>query len=128
MIARRVLTLGALGTLLLAGGTVGKDYGPGTVVGQVTRTTGQPISRKVFIQAGSQKWALHMNRTTKVFHAGKQISVHNLDLGTWVRARGRRIGRLRLEVARLDVAGDRAAYRRSDSYRPSAPDGYFVAR
>jgi hypothetical protein len=104
-----------------------RDMGPGTVVGRVTDTTSR-TRRRIFVQAGREKWALHLGRTSRVFHAGQRVSIHNIDLGSWVRARGRRIGRLRLQVERLDVAGDRAAYRKSQAYRASQPDGYFLPR
>lgn len=104
------------------------DRGPGTVVGRVTSTSNKLSSRRIFVQAGPSKWALHLSDTTKVFHDRVQVSVHDIDNATWVKARGRRIGKLRLNVERLDIAGDRAAYRRSGAYRRSAPEGYFQPR
>lgn len=104
------------------------DRGPGTVVGRVTSTSGKLSGRKIFVQAGGSKWALHLNDTSKIFHDRVQVSVHDIDNATWVKARGRRIGKLRLNVERLDIAGDRAAYRRSGAYRRSAPEGYFQPR
>jgi hypothetical protein len=94
----------------------------------VTDTSGKLTGRRIFVQAGGAKWALHLGDTAKVYHAGVQVSVHDIDANTWVKARGRRIGKLRLKVERLDIAGDRAAYRKSGAYRRSAPDGYFQPR
>jgi len=111
-----------------AGAPAAKDMGPGTVVGRVTNTSNKLTSRRIFVQAGSQKWALHLSDTSKIYHAGRRVSVHNLDTTSYVKAQGRRIGKLRLQVTRLDVAGDRAAYRKAACYRASAPNGYFVAR
>ena len=104
---------------------VAADQGPGTVVGRVTNTSSRIKGRKVFVQADSRKWALHLG-TSKVYHAGVEVSIHDIDTGTFVKAKGRRIGKLRLDVERLDIAGDRAAYRKSGVYRRSQPEGYFV--
>ena len=106
----------------------GADRGPGTVVGRVTNTSSRLGSRKVFVQAGPRKWALHLGNTSTIYHAGVQVSVHDIDVGSYVKARGRRIGDLRLDVDRLDIAGDRAAFRKSGAYRRDAPDGYFMRR
>lgn len=126
---RKLIGLAAALALLGAGGGVGaKDMGRGTVVGKVTNTSSRLTSRKIFVQAGQEKWALHLSDTSRIFHAGVQVSVHDIDTGTWVKAQGTRIGKLRLNVSRLDIAGDRAAYRKARCYRPSAPDGYFDPR
>jgi hypothetical protein len=125
----RALPILALVLAAGAAGTVGaKDMGPGTVVGRVTNTSNKITGRKIFVQAGNQKWALHLNDTTRIFHAGRKVSVHAIDTVSYVKAQGRRIGKLRLNVSRLDIAGDRAAFRKAACYRASAPEGYFVAR
>lgn len=104
-----------------------RDLGPGTVVGKVTNTSSRALNRKIFVEAGGRKWALHMDDSSKVYNGRRKISIHEIDTGTWVKATGERIGSLRLNVERLDIAGDRAAYRKSGVYRRGAPDGYFVA-
>ena len=116
------LTAGAAGPVL------SKDMGPGTVVGRVVETPGNLEGRKLFVQAGREKWALHCGETTRIFHARRKVSVHDITEGMYVRAHGRRIGRLRLQTYRVDIAGDRLAFRRSDAYRRSAPEGYFTPR
>ena len=102
------------------------DMGRGIVVGRVTNTSSRVGNRKIFVQAGPRKWALHLSNTSTIYHAGVQVSVHDIDVGSYVKARGRRIGDLRLDVDRLDIAGDRAAFRKSNAYRRQAPDGYFM--
>ncbi|MFN3650213.1 MAG: hypothetical protein ACK47B_11595 [Armatimonadota bacterium] len=104
------------------------DLGPGTVVGKVTEVSSSSSGRKIWVTAGKERWTLHLSRTNKVFHAGRRYSLHDVDEGMYVKARGKRIGERRLEVERLDVAGDRAAFRKAQCYRPSAPEGYFVPR
>jgi hypothetical protein len=117
----------ALALLLAAEPGRAADLGPATVVGRVTNTSSRALNRKIFVQSGARKWALHMNGSTKVYHGRRQVSLHEIDTSSWIKARGRRIGRLRLDVERIDIAGDRAAYRRSGIYRRSAPEGYYVA-
>jgi hypothetical protein len=123
----RTAWIAAAVALLVALPLGAADLGYGRVVGRVTNTSSKLTSRKIFVQAAGRKWALHLSRTAKIFHNNVQVSVHDIDLGTWVNARGRRIGQLRLQVDRLDIAGDRAAYRKSQSYRRSSPDGYWQA-
>ncbi len=104
------------------------DLGRGRIVGRVTNTSGSAKGRKLFVTAGKEKWALHLSGTQKIFHAGRQVSVHDIDIGTWINAEGRRIGKLRLMVERLDIAGDRAAYVKSRAYRKAEPLGYYQPR
>jgi hypothetical protein len=102
------------------------DYGRGVLVGKVTNTTNRTLDRRIFVETGSQKWALHVNDTAEIFHAGRRVSIHDIDTTSYIKATGRRIGRLRLKAYRIDIIGDRAAYRRSRIYRRSAPEGYYV--
>ena len=127
MTRRELLALGAtaLGTVTATGTASAKDYGYGTVVGKVENTSSKVGSRKIFVQAGSQKWALHLGDTDTIIHDGVQVSVHDIDVGTYVKAVGKRIGKLRLQVVRLDIAGDRAAFKKAACYRKSHPEGYF---
>ena len=127
MTRRELLTIGttALGTIGAAGAVLSKDYGYGTVVGKVENTSNKIGSRKIFVQAGAQKWALHLGDTDTIIHDGVQVSVHDIDVGTYVKAVGKRIGKLRLEVVRLDIAGDRAAFKKAACYRKSQPEGYW---
>ena len=126
---KRWCTVGVLCCMLAPSAAVlADDMGPGTVVGRVTNTSSRFGSRRVFVQAGRRKWALHLTNTSSVYHAGVQVSVHDIDVGSYVKARGRRIGDQRLDVDRLDIAGDRAAFRKSGAYRRDAPEGYFMRR
>lgn len=121
---RRELLGAIMATLGTATAALAKNMGSGTVVGRVTNTSNK-LSRKIFVEAGENKWALHLSETGKIFHDGVQVSVHDIDVGTYVKARGKRIGKLRLQVERLDIAGDRAAYRKAGCYRRSQPNGYY---
>jgi hypothetical protein len=105
-----------------------EDLGSGTVVGRVTNTSGKIEGRKVFVKAGRHKWALHVPSDTRIIHARKGVSVHDIDVGTYVKAVGRRIGKLRLEPDEIMVIGDRLAFRKSRVFRRDEPEGYFVAR
>ena len=127
MTRRELLTMGtaALGTIGAAGAALAADYGYGTVVGKVENTSSKFGGRKIFVQAGSQKWALHLGDTDHIFHDGVEVSVHDIDVGTYVKAVGKRIGKLRLQVDRMDIAGDRAAFRKAACYRKSHPEGYW---
>jgi hypothetical protein len=124
MTRRELLVSGAtvIGT---AGAALAKDLGYGTVVGRVTNTSSRLTGRKIFVQAGDQKWALHLGNTETIIHDGVPVSVHDIDVGTYVKAVGKRIGELRLDVVRLDIAGDRAAFKKAACYRKSHPEGYF---
>jgi hypothetical protein len=124
MTRRELLRFGTV-AIGVAGAAFAADYGYGTVVGQVTNTSSKVGSRKVFVQAGDQKWALHLGDTDTIIHDRVQVSVHDIDVGTYVKAVGKRIGKLRLQVVRLDIAGDRAAFRKAACYRKSHPEGYF---
>jgi len=104
------------------------DLGPGTVVGQVTNTSDRLKGRKIFVDVGGQKWALHLRDTLRVTHAGVDVSIHDIDVGTYVKAQGERIGRLRLKCDTVDIIGDRLAFRKAGVYRKSMPQGYFVPR
>ena len=123
---RRLLLTALL--LLACGGASARDMGPGTVVGKVTNRSNPLYKRRIFLQAGRYRWAIHVNDTTRVYNGRRQISLHDINLGTYVVARGRRIGRLRLDAYRIDIAGDRLAFRKSRHFRPFAPNGYFVGR
>ena len=125
---RSILIMAAAAAMVVgAAPAPAKELGYGVLVGRVTNTSSR-MNRKLFVQAGSEKWALHLNRTSRIYHDGVEVSVHDIDVSSWVKARGRRIGDLRLEVSRLDIAGDRAAYRKSDAYRKAKPDGYYIPK
>ncbi len=123
-----VLLLAMLGTLAVGNGARARDMGPGTVVGRVSDRSSKVKGRRLQVRAGDKKWTLHLAGTTVVYHNRRKVSIHKVDLGMWVKASGTRIGRLRLDVDRLDIAGDRAAYLKSDAYQRRQPEGYFVPR
>jgi accessory colonization factor AcfC len=118
----------AAAALTFAPAAVAEDLGPATVVGKVTNTSGRVKDRKIFVQAGRQKWALHVPDEARIVHARNEVSVHDIDVGTYVKAVGKRIGRLRLEPDDVMIIGDRLAFRKSKAYRRDQPEGYFVAR
>jgi hypothetical protein len=128
MMLRRIAPVLGVLAVMAAGPAPAKDMGPATVVGQVTNTSNKALRRRIFVTAGRQKWALHVNETSKIFHAGKEVSVHEIDVGSYVKARGWRIGKKRLDCERIDIAGDRLAFRKSDAFRRSAPEGYVVLK
>ena len=111
-----------------AGPAPAANRGYGILVGKVTNTSSRMSKRRIFVEVGGKKWALHLNNTARIVHAGRVVSVHDIDTDVYVKASGWRIGKLRLDVDRLDVIGDRAAYRKSRAHRADAPDGYYRGR
>ncbi len=106
--------------------TSAADLGDGILVGRVANVS-TSVNRRLFVDVNGREWALHLAGTSRVFHNREKYSVHDLDAGTWVKAEGKRIGRLRLEVFTLYVIGSPEAYRKSGAYRQRQPAGYFVS-
>jgi len=102
------------------------NYGRGELMGEVVNTSNRWLKRKVQVRAGGREWTLHIPERAPVRHARQRISVHDLDVGTYVRAVGTRIGATRLKADRVDVIGDRLALRRAGFGGRRAEYGYFA--
>lgn len=102
------------------------NMGQGELVGKIVNSSNKVLKRKVQVQAGGREWTLHIPNGAAVVHAKREVSIHDLELGTYVRAIGQRIGNSRLKATRVYVIGDRLALRRSGYARRSGESGYFV--
>jgi len=99
------------------------------IVGKVKHTTNPKLGdRKLMVRVGDRDWVLHVQNNARVAHGKKLISVHRIDLGTWVKATGPQIGEQRQRTDRLDVIGTHGAYLRSRVYKKSKPNGYIIRR
>jgi hypothetical protein len=104
-----------------------KDLGSGELVGKIVNTSSRVTKRRVQVLAAGREWTLHVPDNTAITGGrGMKVSVHDLDVGTYVRAIGRRIGNTRLRADRVFVIGDRMALRRSGLAGRSSDHGYFV--
>jgi hypothetical protein len=119
-----ILGLGAL--LVSAGSAPAAKLGRATIVGKVDDDSDKGRHRRVYVNVGNQKWTLHVPEDARIEHAGRKVSIHEVSEGMWVKARGVRIGNLRLKAFRVDVVGDHLAFRKSRTYRKSQPAGYWV--
>jgi hypothetical protein len=106
---------------------VAANYGRGELMGEVVNTSNRMLKRKVQVRAGGVEWTLHIPERAPVRHARERLSVHNLDVGTYVRAVGTRIGTTRLKADRVDVIGDRLALRRAGFGGRAGERGYFAS-
>ena len=97
------------------------------IIGKVSNTTNSTLGdRKLMVTVGDKKWTLHVQNNARVAHGAALISVHNIDLGAWVKGTGPQLGDLRQRTDRLDVIGTHGAYQKSRVYRSSQPDGYVT--
>src|SRR5687768_674610 len=87
------------------------NYGRGELVGKVVNTSNRALKRRVQVRAGGREWTLHVPEGRAVVHANREVSIHDIELGTYVRAIGTRIGRTRLKADQVYVIGDRLALR-----------------
>jgi hypothetical protein len=99
-----------------------KNLGSGELVGRVVNTAGK-FNRHIQVRAGGVEWTINVADNAPVMHAGRSVSVHDINLGTYVRAVGTRIGATRLKANRVFVIGDRLAVARAGYPR----NGYFSA-
>jgi hypothetical protein len=97
------------------------------MVGQVVNTSSKTLKRRVQVRAGGREWTLHVPDDTPVTQGQQKLSVHNLDIGTYVRAIGRQIGDTRLRARKVFVIGDRLAFLRSGYARRNGEAGYVAA-
>jgi hypothetical protein len=109
-----------------AGSALAAEWGDGELIGKVVNTSNKVLKRRVQVQAGGREWTLHVPDRTPVTHAKEKISVHDLDVGTYVRAIGERIGNTRLRADRVYVIGDRLAFLKSGYARRAGEAGYFT--
>jgi hypothetical protein len=103
------------------------NYGSGELVGKVVNTSNRMLKRRVQVRAGGREWTLHIPKSTPVMNAGRHISVHDLDVGTFVRAIGKRIGNTRLQADHVYVIGDRLALAKTQYGRRAGEKGYFAS-
>lgn len=86
-----------------------KKLGRGEIVGKVLHTTGVGLKRRLQVVANGREWTLHVPGNTPITHANQPVSVHDIHIGTYLRADGERIGTTRLRADRIYVIGDRLA-------------------
>jgi hypothetical protein len=103
------------------------NYGRGELVGKVVNTSNRALKRRVQVRAGGREWTLHVPEGAAVVHANREISIHDIDVGSYVRAIGTRIGRTRLKADQVYVIGDRLALRTSGYARRAGERGYFAS-
>jgi len=104
-----------------------RNLGGGELVGEVVNTSNRALKRRVQVRAGGREWTLHVPERTPITTGQGRVSIHDLDIGTYVRARGQRIGSTRLRANRVFVIGDRLALRRASSAaRRGGENGYFM--
>ena len=104
-----------------------RNMGSGELVGRVVNTSSKVMGRRIQVRAGSREWTLHVPDNTPVMNGRREVSIHDVDVGTYVRAIGTRIGTTRLKASRVYVIGDRMAFARSGYGRPSKGAGYYAA-
>jgi hypothetical protein len=103
------------------------NYGSGELVGKVVNTSNRMLKRRVQVRAGGREWTLHIPKGTPVVNANHRISAHDLDVGTFVRATGTRIGNTRLKADHVYIIGDRLALAKSEYGRRAGENGYFAS-
>jgi hypothetical protein len=103
------------------------NYGSGELIGKVVNTSNRMLKRRVQVRAGGREWTLHIPKSVPVMNAKERASVHDLDVGTFVRATGRRIGTTRLRADHVYVIGDRLALVKSGYARRAGENGYFAS-
>jgi hypothetical protein len=99
-----------------------KNMGSGELVGRVVNTAGK-LNRHLQVRANGIEWTINVPDNAPVMNGHRSVSVHDINLGTYVRAIGTRIGATRLKANRLYVVGDRLAVVRAGYPR----NGYFSA-
>jgi len=77
------------------------------------------------VEAAGDEWTLHVPKDAAVVdEAGKEISVHEIHEGQWIRAMGEQTDDLRMRVDRLHEIGPRDVYEKTTYYRTAYPLGY----
>jgi len=84
------------------------------------------MGRKVQVRVGNDEWTLNVPDNTPVMEGRRSVSIHDVNLGTYVRAVGERIGPTRLRASHVYVIGDRLALVRS-GYGRRGLNGYVAS-
>lgn len=100
---------------------------PVTLVGRITDDTGPfNATRKISVRSAGNEWNLRVVDGASVLDdTGKQISVHDLKNGQWVRATGWQTDDLRLRAFRVEALRPSEMFERSTFYRRDDPNGYY---
>jgi hypothetical protein len=130
---RRMAPAAILAGTLLAGVPLGtaaaasmwKPHWQGELIGRVVNTSNRFSKRKLTVAVAGEEWTVKVPVEARIAHGAELVSVHNISPWMYVRVVGERQGAHRMRADRVDVIGDRAAYRRSRVYRRSAAEGYF---
>jgi hypothetical protein len=102
-----------------------KPHWQGELIGRVVNTTNRFTNRKLTVMVAGEEWTVKVPVEARIAHGSELVSVHDISPWMYVRVVGERQGANRMRADRVDVIGDRAAYRRSRVYRRTAADGYF---
>lgn len=99
---------------------------PVTLVGRISDDTGPfNATRKIQVKSAGNEWTMRVvDGATVVDERGKQVSVHDLKDGQWIRATGWQTDDLRMRVFRMEALGAPEAFERSTYYRKDSPFGY----
>jgi hypothetical protein len=101
------------------------NYGPAEVVGVVTGKTGKLTGRRLYLKAAGVDWTAHVPDDIHIAHGRQAVSMHDINVGMYVRVDGERIGQHRVKARRVDVIGDRLALQHSRWWRAARTGGYF---
>jgi hypothetical protein len=126
-------TAAVLAGTLFSGATLGapacasawKPHWEGELIGRVVNTSNRFTKRKLTVTVAGEEWTVKVPVETRIAHGSELVSVHDISPWMYVRVVGERQGTHRMRADRVDVIGDRAAYRRSRVYRRTAADGYY---
>jgi len=108
-----------------AGASTWRPHWQGELIGRVVNTSNRFTSRKLTVDVAGEEWTIYVPVEARIAHGAELVSVHNISPWMYIRIVGERQGSHRMRADRVDVIGDRAAYRRSRVYRRTAADGYF---
>jgi len=103
-----------------------RSYGQTELVGKLVNRSNKIFGRKVQVRVGTDEWTLNVPDKTPVMEGRRQVSIHDVNLGTYVRAIGERIGPTRLRCTHVYVIGDRLALVKA-GYGRHAMNGYVAA-
>jgi hypothetical protein len=81
--------------------------------------------RRIQVQTGPLEVTLHVDKKARIDNKGKSISVHDVKSGTYVWARGSRIGNTRVEATDIIVVGDRHDFLNSKYGKVAGEKGYI---
>jgi hypothetical protein len=110
-----------------AANALARNMGGGVVVGKVVNTASTLLKRRVQVRSAGREWTIHVPSGAAVVNGRREISVHDLDVGTYVRATGERIGATRLRADHVYVIGDRLAFAKSQYARRNGEGGYVLS-